>query len=439
MTKKIVLAGLAILGSIQLSAYTYEVNPLIGKNFTESGSLVDDSTAYGIRVNKYISEDNAIMFGYTRIDNADYKRDANLKSTKSIRCNTEPTACPPKPCPTPNCPPKTDDSSHNGSAGGSGATGGNGTGGSGASGGNGTGGNGTGGNGTDGSGTSGGNGAGGSGASGGNGTGGNGTGGTVVPTPGTGITNLGTANSQETDINRFYINGLHNIKTKYSRLVPYVYGGFGYEHVSNELLDNDSQGFFDAGAGLKFRMNNKFSLISDVQAIKKFKNHDLDILGSLGVAYLFGASLAPEPETTVVSGLADTLPALTPKREITIIKVQPQAIAATEVEPQTTVMADDKIRAVSYANEYNENSSLPTGEYYVQMAAGFKTDMETGCKHTKDLRAAGIHYDIKYTTIKGENAALVVIGPYATRAEATSHLPELKQYSKDAFVKRIKG
>ncbi len=401
MRKKIILASLVVLGSIELSAYTYEVNPLIGKNFTESNALTNDSTAYGIRLNKYISEDNAIMFGYTRINAADYKKSKSANKNGRTTSSCDATPCQPAPidkCGTWDHCNSGGDTTDNANTDGDNASDGS--------------------NGSDGNTDTGNDGSTGSDGSTNNSNdstnGGTTTDDTVIPTPGNNIGNLSNSRASDTDINRFYINGLHNIKTKYSRLVPYVYGGFGYEHVENELADNDSQGFFNAGGGLKFRVNDRFNLVSDIQCIKKFRSHDLDILGSIGVGYLFGSLLQPEPESLVASGLEDIQPA-SPKREITIVKVAPQTMVVAPV------LADK-----------------PKGEYYVQMAAGFKTDMETGCKHTRDLRQAGIDYDIKYTTIKGRNAALVVVGPFETKEEARSQLPSLRRYSKDAFVKKIK-
>ncbi len=422
MTKKIILAGLMVLGSVELSAYTYEVNPLLGKNFTESGALVDDSTAYGIRINKYISPYNAIMFGYTRMDNVDYKgRATTTKKTSSY------TGCPPKTCPPKTCPPTTSSStncgttntantnnsgtnSSNSSANNSNNQNNSGTNSSNSSVNNSNNQNNTGTNSSNSSTT--------------NNTNHNNntTNGSTSNTTGTnsgkgtGVTTLGSSRTYSTDINRFYINGLHNIQTSYSRLVPYVYGGFGYEHVENEFADNDSQGFFNAGGGLKYRVNDRFSLVSDIQGVKKFKSHDFDILGSVGVSYLFGSLLQVEPKPVVNAGLEDVHPAPV-KREITVVKVAPQPV---ETAPIVVDVA-------------------PKGEYYVQIAAGFKTDMETGCKHTRDLREAGIDYDIKYTTIKGKNAALVVVGPFETREEAKAQLPSLRKYSKDAFVRKIKN
>ncbi len=393
MTKKIILAGLVTLGSVELSAYTYEVSPLIGKNFTESSALVDDSTAYGIRINKYISEDNAIMFGYTRMNNVDYKRGSATKVGKSIRsCNAHPS------CQATN-------TSTNGTC----TT--NGTCGKNVSPSNDTSGSTTENSNIENSSADNGK----NGGTGNTNAGNQNTAGTETGT-GTGVGNLGASRTYNTDINRFYINGLHNIKTQYSRLVPYVYGGFGYEHVENEFSDNDSQGFFNAGGGLKFKVNDRFSLISDIQGVKKFNSHDFDILGSVGIGYLFGSLLQPEPEVAVIdSGLEDVQPK-PKKREITVIKVAPQAVVDAPIVAQA-----------------------PKGEYYVQIAAGFKTNMETGCKHTRDLRKAGIDYDIKYTTIKGKNAALVVVGPFETKEEAKAQLPKLRKFSKDAFVKRIKN
>jgi septal ring-binding cell division protein DamX len=418
MKTKIILASLAILGSIELSAYTYEVNPLIGKNFTESNSLVDDSTAYGIRLNRYISEDNAIMFGYTRINDADYKRrkaDAKAGRSTNGTCTTNGT-CAPKPstCNTPapstcNTPATstcntsfsgTNSNTNTGSASNSNTNTGSAS------------------NSNTNTGSASNNGAN-TGSASDNGT----NPGTVIPTPGVGISNLSNTYSGDTDIDRFYINGLHNIHTQYSKLTPYVYGGFGYENVSNELKDNDSQGFFNAGGGLKYNLTDKFNILADVQGIKKFNNHDLDILGSIGLGFFFGNAFQPAPEAVVASGLEEVTPAA-PVRKVTVVQVKPQPVVVAEV---AKIVTDDKVEAA------------PTGEYYIQMAAGFKTDMETGCKHTRDLRDAGIDYDIKYTTIRGKNAAIVVVGPYDTKEEAKSHLKELRKYSKDAFVKRIKN
>ena len=423
MKTKIFLAGLAILGSIELSAYTYEVQPLVGQNFTESGSAVDDSTAFGLRLNKYISDDNAIMFGYTRIIDADYNRNVTSRVIRSTRsCDVAPCApvvvdtC----APQYNCDPKPDNCNSNDGCdddnnwnddndndwnddiadAGNNANGGSNNANDGANGGN----NGA----ADNS-----NGGGDNGMAGANGSNVNGGNGDAVEiaqptkpakklTPK--VTNLGkSSKSASTDIDRFYINGLHNITTNYSRLTPYVYAGFGYERVDHEYNDLKSQGFFDAGLGLKFGITDRVSLLADVQGIKKFRDNDLDVLASLGLGFFFGGSSQVAPETQV------TEVAPTPKREITIVKVK----------TTTTVEA------------------LPAGDYYIQLAAAFKSDIEEGCHFTDELKEEGIDYQVKYMTIKGKNASVLVTGPYASKEDAKEELFKIRKISKDAFIRTI--
>lgn len=435
MKFKVLLASIVAMGSISLSAYTYEVQPLVGQNFTEDNSAVDDSTAFGLRINKYISEDNAIMFGYSRIIDADYKKSVYIKNSKSLRscgtCAPVYNKCQPKddgntnsagynsnndensaPASNPNQVPQIGGS--NNSAGYNSNSdensapasdlnqvpqiGGN----------------------PNQSGVD--------------------TDNSQNQMPSNNSQNnndlqphqpsegnptlpkkpskqikpaIGTlgnsSKSKSTDIDRFYINGLHNINLEYNRLTPYVYAGFGYERVDDEFNDYKSQGFFDAGMGLKFSINNKVSLLADIQGIKKFRDNDLDLLASIGLGFFFGADHQIAPEVKAVT---------TPKpvREVTVIKVKPKAVSSAEViQP-----------------------ALPAGEYYIQLAAAFKTDLETGCHYTDELQKEGIDYDIKYTTIRGKNASILVVGPYNSKEEAKEDLAKIRKISKNAYIRKIK-
>ncbi len=437
MKTKIFVAGLAICSSIGLSAYTYEVQPLIGQNFTEDGAAVDDSTAFSLRVNKYISPNNAIMFGYTRISDADYNKNIIKKIGKSNRScginpckpTIDPCAQKTNPCATPKvdpCATKTnpcttnydnDDnyyydndnsSSQSNSDNDYNTDAGNGN------------------------------------SNGSNANNNNSAGSNANNNNGAGSTNQNNANNNQkphkptvnkpthkltpdntgslsknskkvsTDVDRFYINGLHNIDLEYSRLKPYVYAGFGYERVDKEYNDYKSQGFFDAGLGLKFGINDKVSLLADLQGIKKFRDNDLDILASLGLGFFFGANQQVAPETTVVA----VAPKAEPVREITIIKVKPK-----------TNTSKKKINTVSTTK----------GNYYIQLAAAFKQDVAEGCHFTEEMDKEGIAYDVKYTTIKGKNASVLVTGPYSSREEAKEELAKIRKISKDAFIRKFKN
>ena len=417
MKTKYILAGFALFGAINLSAYTYEVQPLIGKNFTENGAAVDDSTAYGLRINKYISPNSAIMFGYTRIDGADYNKNVIQKIVKSNRsCGANP--CTQKPSTTDHCTvTDPDDDNYNNCSSSK---------------------NGCGKCGLEENTDSAKNSAESSHSnnkddkptpSGANGNG-NGNGSKAQPHKPTKIVkpknklkpkikDLGKSTKRaSTDVDRFYINGLHNIDSGYSRLIPYVYAGFGYERVDREYNDYKSQGFFDAGLGVKFGINDKVSLLADVQGIKKFRDNDFDILASLGLGFFFGTNNQVAPKTTTIN----IVPKKEPVRKITIIKIKPK----TETKTLVVKEAPKKVK------------SSKSGEYYIQLAAAFKKDVADGCHFTEEMDKEGISYSVKYTKIKGKNASVLVTGPYSSKEEAKEELAKIRKISKDAFIRRFK-
>ncbi len=420
MNSKTLLAGIALFGSLGLSAYTYEVQPLIGQNFTEDGAAVDDSTAFGLRLNKYISKDNAIMFGYTHINDADYNKQITTKGLKSLRCNT---GCEQKPNPSESSSDynenHNDDNSdyssdnHDNSA-----------------------------------------------SSESNDASQNANSANNAPTMQTPQTTSGSNDQNDmqphapvgddnqviaqptqpkkklkpngqslgnlykkasTDIDRFYINGLHNITTNYNRLTPYVYAGFGYERVDKEYNDYRSQGFFDAGMGLKFGINDRVSLLADLQGIKKFRDNDLDILASIGLGFFFGADHQAVPEKIV----EPATPVVAPKREVTIIKVHHNNITVAPKEVKEEPMTI-------------KEKATGKGSYYIQLETAFKTDIEKDSPYVKKLKKEGIDYDIKYVTVKGKNAARLVTGPYSSKAEAKEELAKMREISKGAFIVKIK-
>jgi hypothetical protein len=413
MKKKILLSGIILFGSISLCAYQYEVAPMIGTNFSDDSSVLDDSSAFGLRVNKYVSDDNSIQFGYTYLNDIKYK---NKASTKNRRTNDN---C----CDNPKVFP-TDTTSNNNAngkiaGGGAGVNGAN-------NGKNGAGNNANQAN----NGKIAGEGAGVNGANNskkngaennanqanngknasngqnipgkGNGssavTGANGT--TVIPPNIMKKVDSGFA-SGNTDLHQFYINGVHELNTQFQELKPYVYGGFGYEHVTEEKNGLESQGFFDAGAGLKYRITDNINLISDIQAIKKFDDKSLDFLGSVGIGFLFGDSIKQAPEAFV-------------QIQTDEMTLQPKPIQMLPVTP----VAEDG--------------------YYIQMAAAFKSELEKDCKHyIHEIHKAGFNHTVKDTTIRNKPVSLLLVGPYVSKADAKDDLRKLREIEQDAFIKHI--
>ena len=91
--KQIVLGSL-VLGSISLYADLdkYEVViPTIGKNFTDSSSKLEDKLIYGVKLNRYLTDDIIGQIGYEKIDEVDINRfSANLLKEFSYTTNLKP-------------------------------------------------------------------------------------------------------------------------------------------------------------------------------------------------------------------------------------------------------------------------------------------------------------------------------------------------------------
>ncbi len=407
--KKSVALSLLLTCSLQLVAYQFEVEGMAGKNYSDNDSILEDAPGLGIRLNTFISESNAIQIGYDHINNVKYKISPQ-PDPKDPRCTVcVPTCppCPPKPGYEPsqenyqdnpdeeqpqngsgiidegsdeqnghnttqngeneNRPEETDNAVENGGQ--TGETSGNGE---------------------------------------------NDTGETGEITPPTAV--VQNHFTEKTDIERYYINGLHEIHNG-SRLIPFVFAGFGYEQVNTKRAGYDSGGFFNAGGGLKYKVSDRFALVSEAKAIKKFDDGDLDISAMLGLGLYFGGAKAVKREPTVIEHLSKTKiePALPPAPTVTVVEVPKM---------------DEKERAVA--------APLHRSAYYIQVAAAFKTHLQNDCKHyLHQITDAGLPYRIKKTTLKGKPVELLLVGPYRSRKEAKTDLPKLRKIDKGAFIKKI--
>ncbi|OQX75034.1 MAG: hypothetical protein B6D59_00435 [Campylobacteraceae bacterium 4484_4] len=400
--KKRLALSLLLAGSLHLVAYPFEIEGMAGKNYSDNDSILEDAPGLGIRLNTFISESNAIQIGYDHINNVKYKV-APQPDPKDSRCTTCIPECPPCP-PEPECTPSQENchDQHEGdqTQNGTGTIDENGNENGEEETGNGENQNQQGEESENGEQTGG-------------TTGDQGTETGQNPPPSDNVANHFT---EKTDIERYYINGLHEIHNG-TKLIPFVFAGFGYEHVNNERAGYDSGGFFNAGGGLKYRVNKRVALVSEAKAIKKFDNGDLDISAMLGLGLYFGGKKAPARESAVVKRLSKTKikPVLPPAPVVTVVKVPKM---------------DEKERAVA---------ALPhRSAYYIQVAAAFKTHLKRDCKHyLHQITDAGLPYRIKKATVNGKPAELLLVGPYRTPKEAKTDLPTLRKIDKGAFIKKI--
>lgn len=69
---------------------------------------------------------------------------------------------------------------------------------------------------------------------------------------------------------QFTVNGIYDIDlSAYNTLAtPYLLGGLGYEHVSDEIPNFKSHPFFQVGFGMKYPLINNITLLSEFRALK---------------------------------------------------------------------------------------------------------------------------------------------------------------------------
>jgi len=254
--------------------------------------------------------------------------------------------------------------------------------------------------------------------------------------------NVSSTSSSGTQLDRFYLNGLYEFCGK-TKLTPYLFAGLGYENVRCEAYDLESGGFFDAGAGLKYQLNEDVNLITEARALKKFKNHDLDIVAGLGLGFMFGKSTSENIQTVELNTEIEPKPDVIPS----IIPADIPLATVTETEVPNNY--DDKnydnydvvpIDEINRKNSYHETiQTIEESEpaYYIQIAALFRNSLDTS--YFQKLDDQGLNHQIKETTFKGKPVKLLLAGPYSSKAEAKADLSRAKRIEKGAFIKKIDG
>ena len=447
---------------VRKKTFNYELDLLAGRNFADDDAVVKDATTMGIRLNRYITDTVAIQLGYDRIFDADYKlkkKTRLLKSAKTARTGTNYPSCPTKE--TNGNIEDTDTNNGNGNTNDNGSTdngiesdtynnggngdndaatddtgntentidndGGNGNNGNAGQDGDNTGSNGENGNNpgnSGGTGDAGGNDSG----TGGNGNTGEGGNGSNAENP---LTVAGTQNlTKSTDIDRFYLNVQKEIRPKDTNLIPYFFAGVGYEHVNDKNLGLESQGFFNTGGGLKYSLNEKFRLVSEAKVIKKFKDHDLDVVAMLGVGLLFGERGEEAPE----KGVEQLASADEPKPEsqdLTTIIIDDEPQPKSEVSAPTVPAVTQPIERV----RLDLNELHHAGDYYVQVAAVSSNHSTKRLIHK--LEQQNLRVVVKTATVRGRKIKRILVGPYMQRSEAKADLPKVRKISKGAFIKKL--
>ena len=92
--------------------------------------------------------------------------------------------------------------------------------------------------------------------------------------------------SRDTKITQIFLNGVKDYKMN-ENIKLYALAGLGYERISDEEFNNESDPFFNYGVGAAYTFANDLSLKFDVRHLLKFDG-DKNLLYTFGLAIPFG-------------------------------------------------------------------------------------------------------------------------------------------------------
>ncbi|MMZ64657.1 Sporulation related domain protein [compost metagenome] len=174
---------------------------------------------------------------------------------------------------------------------------------------------------------------------------------------------------------------------------------------------------------MKYSLNEKFRLVSEAKAIKKFKDDDLDVVAMVGVGMLFGENdQAPKMDNPKVESV-DLQPQ---EQDLSLVLLDETAAPETNVpaavQPQSTAVQN---RAVA----------IDDNAYYIQVAV--VTTQHGMEEYIAKLKREGVPVAVKPVTIKHKEGHRVLAGPYLSRSEAKADLGDVKKVEKDAYIRQL--
>ncbi len=247
-----------------------------------------------------------------------------------------------------------------------------------------------------------------------------------------------------TDLERGMVNVQYDVPTKgkLSKITPFVLGGLGYErlHKSEASTNVDSQMFYNAGAGLRYNINDRVDLVAESRVIHKVEDQDTDLIGSLGLGFKFGQK---QKEKQKAMSLADlraktqkatpavvATPVVAPVAPAPVVVEAAPEVVSTRIEYDSGVvdMCHDDVTS-SCPSDRAQEAGAASG-YYVQVIALRKNSTDV---ITSRLDAKGYNYTFQ----SNGDLTRVLAGPYESRAAAKRALSGLKKIRRDAFIYRV--
>ena len=101
--------------------------------------------------------------------------------------------------------------------------------------------------------------------------------------------------SEDTAINRFGFNGLHDFKDFSNSFTPYVLIGLGYEDVEDDSHKYDSSVYGNYGAGVKFKIFDDIALRAEAKHLIRTDDGGNELYYGVGLTIPFGEKAQERP------------------------------------------------------------------------------------------------------------------------------------------------
>jgi len=243
----------------------------------------------------------------------------------------------------------------------------------------------------------------------------------------------------ETDIDRFSLHALYE-PAKYDSLTPYLLFGGGYEKLSNEIGNQKSQGFVDAGVGVKYAMNSAFDLVAEAKYIKKLDTMDNDVLTNIGIGYKFGFPIGniQQLAQTPKQNLPKPLPLPDSELENVNASMDMQELPMPKTKEKDIFEEHEAMESLSSKNipQPPQKNLIKEGEYFIQVGAySIKTPEK---RYLDDIVKRGYNVTLHDAQVKGKKVTKILIGPYSSYEEAKKLLPEIRScITNNAFIYKM--
>ena len=157
----------------------------------------------------------------------------------------------------------------------------------------------------------------------------------------------------DVDLNQYYLDGLYYFRGQAQKWQPFVLAGIGHAEFDSNFGD-EKETQANIGGGVRYLINDNWSLRADARAIHGFDDSTNDSLVNLGISYAFGSSKKAMPAAPVstdddndgVANSADQCPNTAPGVSVNSDGCEP-APEVVDGDADGDGVADSKDRCLS--------------------------------------------------------------------------------------------